>query len=756
MASKAGMIALAAGLSAFAASAEGVSRFVDPYIGCAYNGHCYAAAAYPFGLVQAGPDTGNTWWDYCSGYCYADTNILGFSQTHLSGTGCGDLGDVLVMPFTGDLDLSRTNFASAYRKETQHASPGYYAVTLDDNNARVEVSVTHRAAIYRIRYLGDGTPRLFADLQYGILNWNPKDAERRVRECDVRRTGPRTFAGRLRTKIWVDREWSFAVEFDHDVDDVATLPRRHETEKGPRGVATFDLPPGGTLMMKIAFSTVSPEAAERNLAAEIPEWDFEGVRSAAASAWDKALGRTTLVGGTEEMRTNWYTSLYHLFIQPSDITDVDGSYRGADGKVAKAADGRYYSTLSLWDTFRAAHPLYTILSPERVDGFVGTIVEHARVAGFLPIWTLWAKDNQCMIGNHSIPVIVDAYLKGFRGFDAEQAYAAIRRTLTEDFRERSFNFTDVWAEKGYFPCDVVKTESVSRTLEHAYDEWCAAKFAEALGKREDAGFFRRRANNWTNVFDRSVGFARGRDSKGGWREPFSPFKLNVGNRGTGTKDFTEGNSWQYTWHVMQDPLGLMAAMGGRERFLDKLSGLFTQPEKVEGMGFALDATGLVGQYAHGNEPSHHTIYLFQYAGRPDRTAELVREVCDRFYRPEPEGLCGNDDCGQMSAWYLFSAMGFYPLNPCGGDYVLGAPQLPKVVLNLEPPATNRQPRTFTIIARNLSKDNKYVKSVTLNGKPLARRDKGVVPILRHADIMAGGELVFEMTDSHLHSLGKEN
>ena len=728
----------AAGLAALAG--EGPASQVNPFIGCSYNGHCYAAAAYPFGLVQAGPDTGNTWWDYCSGYRYADERILGFSQTHISGTGCGDLGDLLVMPFTGEFDHSRTNYTSRYRKETQQAKPGYYAVTLDDNHARVEVTVTHHAAIYRFQYLSDATPRLFADLQYGILNWNAKDAERRVLECDVEQVDARSFSGRLRTKIWVDREYSFALEFDHDVNDIYQLPPRVETENGPRGILSFDMPSGGTLMMKVAFSTVSPEAAARNLAAEIPGWDFDGVRAAATKAWNETLGRAELVGGTPDMRTNWYTSLYHLFLQPADITDVDGAYRGADGQVAKAPGGHYYSTLSLWDTFRAAHPLYTILAPERVDGFVGTMLEHARAAGFLPIWTLWGKDNQCMIGNHSIPVIVDAYLKGFRGFDAEQAYGAIRKTLTEDAPGRRFNFTDVWKKYGYYPFDIVKTESVSRTLEHAYDDWCAARFAEALGKKDDAAYFDRRANNWTNVFDRTVGFARGRDTKGNWREPFSPFKLNVGGRGTGPKDFTEGNSWQYTWHVMQDPKGLIAAMGGKEKFLTNLNGLFSQPEKVEGMGFALDATGLVGQYAHGNEPSHHTIYLFQYAGRPDRTAELVREVCDRFYRPEPEGLCGNDDCGQMSAWYLFSAMGFYPLNPCGGDYVLGAPQVPKVVLRVPP-------RTFTVIAKNLSKENKYVKSVTLNGKPLVGRGVLDAPILRHADIMRGGELVFEMTGS---------
>ena len=345
-----------------------------------------------------------------------------------------------------------------------------------------------------------------------------------------------------------------------------------------------------------------------------------------------------------------------------------------------------------------------------------------------------------MIGTHSIPVIVDAYLKGFRGFDARRAWAAMKDTLTRKHKGRGFEPWEMLEQYGYIPFDKVGSESVSRTLEFAYDDWCAARFAEALGEKADAAYFDRRAHNWTNVFDRTVCLARGKDSQGKWREPFNPFKLNVGGRGTGAKDFTEGNSWQYSWHVMQHPEELVALHGGKEKFGKHLDVLFNLPEKEEGMGFALDATGLIGQYAHGNEPSHHTTYLFQYAGRGDRTAELVREVCDKFYMPEPEGLCGNDDCGQMSAWYLFSAMGFYPLNPCGGDYVIGAPQLPKIVMALP------GGKTLTIVAKNLSKANKYVRSVSFKplGSPTSRTLGPSDFILKHADLMQGGELVFEM------------
>ena len=337
-----------------------------------------------------------------------------------------------------------------------------------------------------------------------------------------------------------------------------------------------------------------------------------------------------------------------------------------------------------------------------------------------------------MIGTHSVPVVVDAYRKGFRGFDAKKAYAAVRDSLRNTHDRRGFEHWDVLDKYGYYPFDIVRTESVSRTLEHAYDDWCAARFAEALGEKDDMKFFDARSHSWTNVFDTTLCLARGRDSNGQWRDPFNPFKLNVGDRGFGAKDFTEGNSWQYSWHVMQHPELFVKLHGGKEKFAEHLETLFNLPEKAEGMDFALDATGLIGQYAHGNEPSHHTIYFFQYAGRGDRTAELVREVCDRFYMPEPDGLCGNDDCGQMSAWYLFSAMGFYPFNPCGGDYVLGAPQFPKITVSL--PAGKK----LVITAKNLSKSNKYVRSVTFNGK----RVKGF--ILKHADLMAGGELVFEM------------
>ena len=704
-------------LAAFALGLSGMAQeapvdWVNPFIGCTDNGHCTPAACVPFGLVQAGADTGNKGWNYCGGYRYEDPSIMGFSQTHISGTGVPDLGDLRLQPFTG---TGGTNdFRSAFRKETETAKPGYYAVTLDDFGVQAEVTATHHASIYRFVYAKGGSAKLLVDCQYGIGG----DAFKQILASDVRLDGRTGIAGTVRRRCWVDRTYAFAVQFDRPFASVTKLPPRHPAEKAPRYVFTFDVPAGGKLMVKVGLSAENGvEAAWKNLTVEIPAWDFADVRAKATAAWNKVLGRV-VVGGDAAQKTSFYTALYHLYIQPNNLADVGAT--------------PFHSTFSCWDTFRAAHPLYTILVPEQVDGFVNSMLEQGRRTGFLPVWTLWGKDNQCMIGTHSVPVIVDAYLKGFRGFDVDDAYAQMKDTLTKKHESRRKERWDLLDKYGYYPFDEIKGESVSRTMECAYDDWCAARFAAALGKAEDAAFFSRRAGNWSNVIDRTIGFARGRDSKGNWRDPYDPFAFG---HGAGTaNDFTEGNAFQYTWHVMQDPEGLIALMGGKDAFVKKLDALFTQEMKVDGPGLVLDISGLIGQYVHGNEPSHHVAYFYPFAGRPDRTAEVVREVFDRFYLPKTDGLCGNDDCGQMSAWYVFSAMGFYPFNPCGGDYVLGAPQVAKVVLNLPG-------GTFTVVAKNLSKENKYVKSVTLNGKPL----EGF--ILKHADVMAGGELVFEMAAS---------
>ena len=769
-----------------------VCEFVDPFVGTSATGHTFPAACVPFGLVQAGPDTGNGNWDYCSGYRHRDKTICGFTQTHLNGTGCPDLGDVRILPFcsgeVGDsssssrkesLTIPLSSSKLQLTKLSEVAEPGYYAATLD-GGIKVEIAAAEHSAIYRIT--GNDKLRLLVDCAYGI---GGEDFAKTITASDARLVGKSGLSGKNHRRQWVERDYSFVVKFGRECAAVEELPKR-EGIVAPQYVFDFDLDavaqkraPSGCLLVKVALSAEGGvEAAERNLAAEIAGWDFDAVKNAARAKWNEVLSRAT-IEGTGDQKKNWYTSLYHLFVQPNNIADVGAK--------------PFYSTLSTWDTFRAAHPLYTILAPGKAAEFVDSMLEQGRRTGYLPIWTLWGRDNQCMIGTHSIPVIVDLFLKevGENSWSWRKdrctplsnsnsnlqlqpptptlnsnsywlaAYAQIKDTLTKPHKGRRKERWDLLDKYGYYPFDEIKGESVSRTMECAYDDWCAGMMAEKMGKwgtgngeldkrlKADAEFFFRRSENWRNVFDASIGLVRGKDSRGNWREPYNPYQLGHGD-GT-ANDFTEGNAFQYTWHVMQNPQGLVDAMGGRDVFAKKLDSLFSQPEKVEGAGCVLDVTGLIGQYVHGNEPSHHVIYFYPQVGHPEKAAERIREVFDKFYLPKPDGLCGNDDCGQMSAWYLFSAMGFYPFNPCGGEYVIGAPQVARVTIKLEKgagvgertdvhhsPTRTRNSNSFTVVAKNLSPENKYVKSVTLNGKPLTDWK------IRHADIMSGGELVFEM------------
>ncbi len=729
---------------------------VDTRIGGSYRGHTFPGAACPFALVQASPDTGFCDWDHCSGYVWEDPCIYGFSQTHLSGTGCPDLADVRILPFSGTFaEPDPAKWRQGKDFASEKGTPGFYTVALTNDGIRVEATATPRVGVYRFRYAEGKPVKLLVDLQWVNAGGMRKAV---VEFANALGDDGRSLSGGRRTHAWLKRSVYWKVVFDRPWTKATKLPPAQPTEKGDRYVLEFAS--GAPLIVKAAVSTVDADGAAKNYAAEAEGKSFEEIRDAARAKWGDLLGRFEVPDATDEQRTAFYTALYHLFIQPNDIADVDGRYRGGDAKVATAKDGVYYTGLSLWDTFRAAHPFYTIAVPERVDGFVNSMLGHYRALGFLPVIPYFGWESHCMIGNHSVPVIVDAYKKGFRGFDADLAFEAVTNSLTvlhtDPFGRRKIKEEwDLYDRYGYYPCDKIRGESVSRTLECGFDDWCAAEFCQALGRGDEA-FFRKRAGYWKNVFDKEIGFMRGKDSGGHWRTPYDPFHL--GHGGDTVNDFTEGNAFQYTWHVLQDPQGLIEAMGGRAVFLQKLNSLFVQPERTEGMGFVGDVTGLIGQYAHGNEPSHHVAYFYTLAGAPRRTADVVREVCDRFYGIKPGDLCGNDDCGQMSAWYVFAAMGFYPFNPCGGDYVLGAPQFPKVVIHLggsrccatadttggsrcRATADAQQrvpPKQFTIIAKNLSRRNKYVRSVTLNGKPLEG------PVIRHADIVAGGELVFEM------------
>lgn len=699
------------------------TQYVDPFIGAADNGHTFPGACRPFGMIQTSPVTGAVGWRYCSEYMYADSIIWGFTQTHLNGTGCMDLGDILVMPFTGERHRTWDAYRSSFSKTSENATPGYYTVTLDQAKVKAELTATTHAALHRYTYEQADSASILIDLQHGPA-WNEKQYHSQVNSCEVNWENDSTLTGHVNNKVWVDQDYYFIMQFSRPVIDHFELPMA-ETEKGKRLVASFNIQPGEEVLMKVALSTTGVEGAKANMAAEVPGWDFEGIRTAAKADWNSYLSRIE-VEGTDEEKTNFYTSFYHALIQPNEISDVDGRYRNAADSVVNATGGKFYSTFSLWDTYRAAHPFYTLMVPERVDGFINSLVDQAEVQGYLPIWGLWGKENFCMVANHGVSVVAEAYAKGFRGFDAERAFNAIKQTQTVSHPLKS-NWEN-YMKYGYFPTDLTEAESVSSTLESVYDDYAAADMAKRMGKTEDAAYFARRADFYKNLFDSSTQFMRPKKSDGTWKSPFNPSQ--IGHAESVGGDYTEGNAWQYTWHVQHDVPGLIALFGGEEPFLNKLDSLFTL--KLETT--QADVTGLIGQYAHGNEPSHHVTYLYALAGRPERTQELIREIFDTQYSPKPNGLCGNDDCGQMSAWYMFSAMGFYPVNPVSGEYVFGAPQLPEFVLHLA------DGKTFTIKAEGLSEANKYVKSITLNGEPYTKN------FISHADIVKGGTLVYQMTD----------
>lgn len=697
------------------------TQYVNTFIGAADNGHTFPGACYPFGMIQTSPVTGAVGWRYCSEYTYQDSLIWGFTQTHLNGTGCMDLGDVLVMPVTGARIRAWDAYRSHFPKDKETATPGYYTVELSDPQVKAELTASIHAALHRYTYHKADSASVLIDLQHGPA-WNEKQYHSQVESCDVNWENAQTLTGHVRNKVWVDQDYFFVMKFNRPVVDSLYLPMG-ETEKGKRIIATFDMKPGDELMMKVAFSTTSMAGARKNMEAEIPAWDFEGVKTAVHDQWNSYLGRID-VTGTEDEKTNFYTSFYHALIQPNQISDVDGMYRNAADSVVKAGTGIFYSTFSLWDTYRAAHPLYTLMVPERVDGFVNSLIEQGEVQGFLPIWALWGKENYCMIGNHGVSVVAEAYRKGFRGFDAERAFDIIKRTQTVSHPLKS-NWEN-YMKYGYFPTDLTEAESVSSSLESVYDDYAAADMARRIGKAEDAAYFAKRADYYKNLFDKDTKFMRPRRADGTWKTPFNP--SDVGHAESNGGDYTEGNAWQYTWHVQHDVPGLIALFGGEELFLNKLDSLFSM--KLETT--QADVTGLIGQYAHGNEPSHHVAYLYALAGKPERTQELIREIFDTQYKNKPDGLCGNDDCGQMSAWYMFSVMGFYPVDPVSGNYVFGAPQLPKIVLNLQ------DGKTFTVIAENLSKEHKYVDSITLNGERYTKN------YISHEDIVNGGTLVYKM------------
>jgi predicted alpha-1,2-mannosidase len=631
------------------------TRYVDTFIGTDGTGHAFPGPSRPFGMVQPGPDNANTGWDYTSGYQYRAPRILGFSQTRASGTGIPEMGDLLLLPMIepqGDL-------SSGYEKASEVARPGYYGVRLTDSQCMVELTCSLRVALHRYRFARGGRVHVLVDTDHRLRFLEGE----RVTAASVT---PRADGvdGTVDSSNWATRKMAFALDFDRPVQSVIELPKR-PGQIAPRLLLGFDVGDDGLLHAKAALSTIDVAGARRNMA-EVPGWDFDAVARDAEAEWAELLGRV-MIDADAATKRMFTTALYHLMLQPTTVSDIDGRYRGATGAVAQARGRVYYSTLSLWDTFRAAHPLYTLLVPERVDDFVLTLLDHHRAQGHLPLWPIWGRETWCMIGNPALPVIADAWAKGFRGFDGDEALAAMVTTSTTNHRLADWDAVDRY---GYYPNDLFPNESVSRTLEAGIGDAATAHMALMMGDSAASQRFAARAGNYRKLIDPETRLARGRDSQGAWRTPFDPLQTTspLGTPG----DYTEANAWQYSWTpALHDPEGLVAAMGGRRGFtamLDRffaLTGAGDDPHQGQ--------EGLIGQYAHGNEPSHHIAWLYAHSDRPERGPELVAEIARRFYNDTPRGITGNDDCGQMSAWYIFATLGFYPADPFRGKYVLGQP-----------------------------------------------------------------------------------
>jgi predicted alpha-1,2-mannosidase len=706
---------------------ERLTSYVNPFIGTGGHGHTYPGPSLPFGMIQPGPDTRQTGWDSSSGYHYSDTRILGFSHTHLSGTGIPDYGDVLLMPTAGDVRLDKRTdgtpgYSSAFKHAEEQAEPGYYAVTLGDSGVRAELTATLRVALHRYAFPAGQSAHVVLDLAHRD---EVIDAS-----IDVAANGEVT--GHRRSRSWAkDQRVYFVIRFSQPVQS-ATLASGDQLDRTARhaeGTAlkvVFDFAEGAApLLVKVGISAVSVDGARRNLEAELPGWDFDAVRRAASDAWERELGRIRVEGGTRDQRVVFYSALYHAMLTPNVYMDVDGQYRGRDLAVHRAQGFTYYSVFSLWDTFRALHPLLTLIDRARTADFVKTMLRQYQEGGRLPVWELAGNETDTMIGYHAVPVIADAILKGVTGIDTTLALDAMIHSADEDRAG-----LDAYKRRGYIDGSDT-SESVSRTLEYAFDDWCIARVAQALGRTTDADRFFRRAQSWRNLFDPSTGFMRAR-VEGHWFAPFDPAEVNY--------HYTEANAWQYSFFVPQDIEGLMGALGGPAALASKLDALFAASSQTTGRDQA-DITGLIGQYAHGNEPSHHIAYLYAFAGQVWKTQAIVRRLIDTMYAARPDGEIGNDDCGQMSAWLVFSALGFYPVTPGSDQYVLGSPLFPKATVHLE------NGRDFTIRAGGVSPQAMYILGARLNAAPYTKS------YLDHSAVAAGGELTLVMGDAPGGALG---
>jgi predicted alpha-1,2-mannosidase len=709
---------------------------VNPFIGTGAHGHTYPGATVPFGFVQLSPDTPIKGWDACAGYHYSDSTILGFSHTHLSGTGIGDLGDLLVLPVTGSLQtsgryepLAAARLASGFSHDHEMAQPGYYQVLLTRYGIGAELTATAHAGMHRYTFPASTESHILLDLVHGVNNQVTAGSFKL--ENGNRITGSRSTTGwdKHRTiyfAIECSQPWT-GLGFEVDGKPVAAGPAGQGVVHGKnvRAHLDFQTSAGEQILLRVGLSAVSVDEAVKNLKTEMPSWDFDGFRAAARNEWNQQLARIQIESANPNIRQTFYAALYHTMTTPTLFNDADGSYRGPDGEIHTNEGFQFYSTFSLWDTFRAEDPLLLLMQPERVNDFVRSLLAFYQFGPDhrLPMWPLANYDTGTMIGYHAVPVIADAYARGFRGFDAELAYHAMHDTAMSDH-----NYQDEYLKLGYVPsANHAGTRGAARTLENAFDDWCIAQMAGSLGKTNDAELFSRRAQNYTNVFDPGTGFFRGKTAAGSFREPFDPKLINF-------DDYAEANAWQYTFAVFHDVPGMIKLYGGNEAFINKLDELFNQDSDIH--HYLVDASGLLGQYAHGNEPCHHVAYLYALAGAQYKTALRAHQIMLLQYDNTPEGICGNDDCGQMSAWYVWSAIGLYPLNPDDGKYIIGSPVVEKATIRLNPKFYPGG--TFTVIAHDASNQNIYVQSAKLNGEPLNR------PWITHDEIVHGGTLELEM------------
>ena len=717
---------------------DGLIKYVDPFIGSGGHGHVFVGASVPFGGVQVGPTNFNKGWDWSSSYHYSDSIVKGFCHLNVSGTGMSDLGELTIMPATGKLKINAgtqnnhmAGYSSLYRKEKEFVSPGYYKVHLERYNIDVELTASERVGFHKYKFPSSSQSRVIIDLGEGSAD--------RPTQTYLKKINDTLFYGYRFSSGWAaDQREYFALILSKPVTNFILYDRNIRYAKDElrgkyvKGFLEFKTKKNENIYVKMGVSTVSSENALDNLMNEIPHWSFDKVKTEAEQKWNRELSKINIKTNDIKKKRVFYTAMYHTMIAPNLYHDLNGEYRGTDKKVYKDTSYTNYTLFSLWDTYRAAHPLYTITHPERVSDMVNSMLRIFDHQGKLPVWHLRGNETNTMPGYSAIPVVVDASLKGFKGINLEEVFNAVKVSATGDFEP---GVKDLM-KYGYIPADFM-VESVASNMEYAIGDWAIAQLAKKLDKKEDYEYFLNRSKAYKEYFDPQTRFMRGKLSDGSWRTPFDP--ISAQHR---VNDYCEGNAWQYLWLVPQDPEGLIELLGGDEAYTERLDELFSMSSEQE-EGASMDITGLIGQYAHGNEPSHHTTYMYAYSGHPYKIADKVRYINNELYTDQPDGLSGNEDCGQMSAWYIFSSIGFYPVNPSNGGYVFGSPLFDEALIKL--PAN----KSFKVIAENNSDKNIYIQSVTLNGK------KHNYSYITHKQIMDGGELKFVMGPKPNYDFGKE-